>query len=107
MAMRQNRILVDSFADAGWPNAQMGNAREIVCRLDPSRFHVSMFVLGAPDPRIAARNNTLVSQLPPRRQTGRLVSEVLWVKHEILFYVKSSPPSRCYLSVRKNSRDGR
>ncbi len=105
--MRQNRILVDSFADAGWPNAQMGNAREIVCRLDPSRFHVSMFVLGAPDPRIAARNNTRLIQLPPRRQTVRILSEFLWGKHQILFYVKSSPASRCYLSLRKKWRDGR
>jgi glycosyltransferase involved in cell wall biosynthesis len=105
--MRQIRILVDSFADAGWPNAQMGNAREIVCRLDPRRFHVSMFVLGTPDPRIAARNNTRLIQLPQRPQTVRILSEFLWGKHQILFYMKSSPASRCYLSLRKKWRDRR
>ena len=47
---------MDSFADADLPNAQMGNAREIVSRLDPARFHVSMFVLGS-----------LIRELPPEK----------------------------------------
>ena len=62
--MKPIRILVDSFADAGFPNAQMGNAREIVSRLDPQRFHVSMFALGTVDPRIAQRPNTRLIRLP-------------------------------------------
>ena len=33
------RILVDSLADHGLTNAQMTNAREIIRRLDPDRFH--------------------------------------------------------------------
>ena len=37
------RILVDSLADQGLTNAQMTNAREIIRRLDPDRFHVSVF----------------------------------------------------------------
>jgi len=43
--MEPIRVLVDSFADAGLPNAQMGNAREIICRLDPNVFHVTTFVV--------------------------------------------------------------
>ena len=42
------RILVDSLADKSLPNAQMANAREIIRRLDPARFHVSVFCLGEP-----------------------------------------------------------
>ena len=101
------RILVDSFADAGLPNAQMGNAREIVCRLDPGRFHVSMFSLGEPDPRIARRRNTRLIQLPQRRQTVRIFSEFLLGTHEILFYMKASPASRWYSNLRRKWRDQR
>jgi glycosyltransferase involved in cell wall biosynthesis len=101
------RILVDSFADADLPNAQIGNAREIVSRLDPARFHVSMFVLGDPDPRLVARENTRLIQLPERRQTVRILREFLWGAHQILFYMKASPASRWYLSLRKKWNDCR
>jgi glycosyltransferase involved in cell wall biosynthesis len=105
--VRPIRILVDSFADAGLPNAQMGNAREIVSRLDSTRFHVSMFVLGQPDPRIVARENTRLIQLPQRRQTIRILREFLWGAHQLLFYMKSAPASRCYLSLRRKWNDCR
>jgi hypothetical protein len=42
------RVLVDLFADQDL-HAQMGNSREIIRRLGPARFHVSLFVLGEPD----------------------------------------------------------
>jgi glycosyltransferase involved in cell wall biosynthesis len=101
------RILVDSFADAGLPNAQMGNAREIVSRLDPNCFHVSMFVRGQADDRIATRPNTRLIRLPARRQTPRILSEFLWGRHQILFYLKSSPAARWYLSARRKWKDER
>jgi len=101
------RILVDSFADAGLLNAQMGNAREIVSRLDAKRFHVSMFFVRQPDPRIAARENMRLIQLPVRRQTPHIFREFLWGAHQILFYMKASPASRWYLSLRRKWKDGR
>lgn len=101
------RILVDSFADVGLPNAQMGNAREIVSRLDAHRFHVSMFSLAEPDPRIARRRNTRLIQLPQRRQTVRILSEFLLGRHEIVFYMKASPASRVYSNLRRKWRDRR
>lgn len=107
MVVRQIRILVDSFADADWPNAQMGNAREIISRLDPQRFHVSVFVRGTPDPRIAARENTRLIPLPSKKQTPRILSEFVWGSHDLLFYVKASPSSRWYLRLRKKWHDDR
>ena len=98
---------MDSFADAGLPNAQMGNAREIVSRLDPERFHVSMFVLGQPDPRMLERPNTRLIQLPRRRQTIKILREFLWGDHHLIFYLKSSPASRWYLNLRKKWGDRR
>jgi len=101
------RILVDSFADAGLSNAQMGNAREIVCRLDSGRFHVSMFLVGEPDPRIVRRRNTRLIQLAQRRQTVKILSEFLLGAHEVLFYMKASPASKVYSKLRRRWRDGR
>jgi glycosyltransferase involved in cell wall biosynthesis len=105
--MKPIRILVDSFADAGLPNAQMGNAREIIARLDPDLFHVSVFNLATPDARIAARRNTRLVPLPERRQTPRILREFLAGQHQILFYLKASPASRWYLSMRNRWRDRR
>jgi glycosyltransferase involved in cell wall biosynthesis len=100
-------VLVDSFADAGLPNAQMGNAREIVCRMDPDRFHVSMFAMSEPDPRIAARPNTRLIQLAAHRQTPWIFRELLWGAHSVLFYMKSSPASQWYCNLRDKWHDRR
>ena len=100
------RILVDSFADEGLPNAQMGNAREIMRRLDPNKFHVSTFFLENPDPLIAKRPNTRLIQLPQRRQTPFILWEFLTGKHDIIFYLKPSPASRLYLSIGKHNSNG-
>jgi glycosyltransferase involved in cell wall biosynthesis len=105
--MKPIRILVDSFGDAGFLNAQMGNGREIVARLDPDHFHVTMFALGEPEPRIVNRPNTRLIQLPQRRQTVKILSEFLWGGHSLLFYMKASPASRWYQSVRRKLRDRR
>ncbi len=100
-------ILVDSLADRGLANAQMGNAREIICRLDPEHFQVSVFHLGEPDERIATRPHTRLIRLPRRRLTARILAEFLLGQHDILFYVKSSPASKWYLRLRKKWKDAR
>ena len=105
--MKQIRILVDSFADEDNFNAQMTSARDIMCRLDPDRFFVSTFLRGTPDPRLTQRPNTRLVQLPERRQTVRILNEFLWGKHEILFYIKSSPAAKLYLSLRHRWFDKR
>lgn len=94
------RILVDSMADQGLTNAQMTNAREIIQRLDSSRFHVSIFCGGVPDRSIERRPNTRLVFLPQRRQTVKILREFLLGRHDILFYVKGSPASRMYLTLR-------
>ena len=106
-ASRPIRILVDSLADDGLINAQMGNAREIICNLNPERFHVSTFVVGNADPRVATRPNTRLIQLPTRRQTIRILWEFLFGAHDIVFYLKASPASRLYVSLRRKWRDHR
>jgi glycosyltransferase involved in cell wall biosynthesis len=94
------RILVDSLADQGLTNSQMTNAREIIRRLDAARFHVSVFFGGTPDRAIEQRPNTRLIRLPQRRRTVRILREFALGRHDILFYVKSAPASRVYLSLR-------
>ena len=91
------RILVDSLADAALTNAQMVNAREIVSRLDPARFHISMFYVTEPDLRIAARTATRLIKLPARRQTLVILEEFLRGDQDIIFYLKSSPAAKWFL----------
>jgi glycosyltransferase involved in cell wall biosynthesis len=98
--MKPVKILVDSFADEGLTNAQMINAREIVSRLDPDQFSVTMFVEGKPAPQISARPNTHLIQLPGRLQTIPLLTRFLFGPQDILFYLKASPASRWYLKLR-------
>ena len=103
----QIRILVDSLADHGLTNAQMGNAREIIRRLDPERFHVSVFCSSEPDPLIVQRPNTRLIQLPKSRKTVKILKKFLFGDHEILFYMKSSPASAYYQWLRVRHRDHR
>ena len=101
------RLLVDTLADEAGFNAQMTSARDIMSRLDPARFHVTTFCVGKPDPRLVQRPATRLIQLPQRRQTLRILSEFVTGKHDILFYVKSSPAARMYLAMRPKWFDKR
>jgi glycosyltransferase involved in cell wall biosynthesis len=85
----------------------MGNAREIASRLDAGSFHISMFVSGQPDARLAERANTRLIRLPKRRQTIRILREFLWGNHDVLFYLKASPASRLYMDLRRRWNDHR
>jgi glycosyltransferase involved in cell wall biosynthesis len=101
------RILVDSLADRGLTNAQMTNAREIVRRLDPDLFHVSIFCAGNPDSAIEKRPNTRLVPIPERRRTIKILREFVLGSHDILFYVKSAPASKFYMELRKRWKDRR
>lgn len=105
--MNPIRLLVDSFADEDAFNAQMTSARDIMSRLDPTRFHVTTFCVGEPDARLLQRPATRLIQLPRRRQTLRILREFIAGKHDILFYLKSSPAARLYLSLRPKWLDKR
>src|SRR5215470_12016271 len=105
--MRPIRILVDSFADEGLLNSQMTNGREIISRLNPECFHVSTFVMGKPDARIASRPATRLIELGRRGQTFRILREFIFGSHDILFYVKASPAAQFYLAARPKRIDTR
>lgn len=102
--MNPVNILVDSFADEGLTNAQMINAREIVSRLNPDQFSVTMFVHGPRAAEISNRPNTRLIQLPDRLQTVPILAQFLFGRQDILFYLKASPASRWYLQLRSLRR---
>src|SRR5207245_10321434 len=56
---------------------------------------------------ITNRPNTRLIQLPPRRQTVRIFKEFVLGRHDILFYLKSSPASKWYLRLRRKWGDTR
>jgi glycosyltransferase involved in cell wall biosynthesis len=99
--MKALQILIDTLVDDGLPNAQMGNGREIIARLNPDQFHVTAFHVASPDPRISRRPNTKLIQLPPRGQTLTILRTFLFGSHDVLFYVKASPASKAYMSLRR------
>lgn len=101
------RLLVDSLADEDGFNAQMTSARDIMSRLDPARFHVTTFCVGRLDTRLAQRPATRLIQLPQHRQTVRILAQFIRGDHDILFYIKSSPAARMYLSLRPKWLDKR
>jgi glycosyltransferase involved in cell wall biosynthesis len=99
------RILVDSLADDGLTNAQMTNAREIIRRLDPNRFHVSVFYVNRPDPMIEERPNTRLIRLLKHGQTVRIFQEFVFGHHQVLFYMKAAPASKYYMTLRRKWYD--
>lgn len=103
--MKPILILVDSLADEGLTNAQMINAREIVSRLNPDRFSVTMFVHGPPAAQITARPHTRLIQLPDRLQTFPLLTQFLFGSQDILFYLKAAPASRWFMKLRSLRRN--
>ena len=105
--MNPIRILVDSLADENLTNAQMTNAREIIRRLDPVRFHVSIFYVNRPDPMIKIRPNTRLIRLPKHGQTVRIFQEFVLGHHQILFYMKAAPASKFYMKLRRKWNDNR
>jgi glycosyltransferase involved in cell wall biosynthesis len=101
------RVLVDSLADEGLTNAQMTNAREIIRRLDPNWFHVSVFYVNRPDPMIEERPNTRLIRLRKHGQTVRIFQEFVFGHHQILFYMKAAPASKYYMKLRRKWCDDR
>src|SRR5580700_1485995 len=97
MGNRKIRILFNVCADAENYNAQSLNAREIALRLDPERFHSTLFFERSPDERVLRSSIRLV-KLPDRHRTIRLLREMLGA-YDAILYLDLSPASYAYLHV--------
>jgi glycosyltransferase involved in cell wall biosynthesis len=94
------RVFVESWADRDNTNAQNLSSKEIVARLDPKRFHVTMICGRDPDARIASRPNTVL--LPWRRHGNTLLNFLYLVsqKPDVYFFPRVGALYSLYNPVR-------
>jgi glycosyltransferase involved in cell wall biosynthesis len=97
------RLLAGYHVDPQYSNAQHVNEREILCRLDPERFHVTAFYDHTPDPRLRERPNTRLLRLPPRLKTLACAPRYFSPQFDRIFYVAPEPVSFAYLKSRKRN----
>ncbi len=97
-------IFTPSHADAAFTNAQQLTVKEVVARLPPERFRVAMFSGKQPDPRIAARPNTLLIPAGPHGNTMRFLTRLLVAQPDVYFYPRFGPLDNLFFSLRKKLR---
>jgi glycosyltransferase involved in cell wall biosynthesis len=96
--MDKLRVLFMPSVDLDNTNAQSLNVREIALRLDPGRFQSTLWYEREPDPRLRNLSGVRLLQLPFRRQTIRILSEML-AGYDIVAYMDYSPASYLFLRV--------
>jgi glycosyltransferase involved in cell wall biosynthesis len=94
-------IFTPSFADEANTNAQNLSAKEIVARLDPGRFAMTMLHEGAVDPRIASRPNTALLPWCHRGNTARTIWHLLRNVPDMYFFPREGPLDAAFLSLRR------
>jgi glycosyltransferase involved in cell wall biosynthesis len=103
-ASRLIKVFTPSFADEADTNAQNLTVKEVVARLDPERFQVTMLYEQPPDPRIAARPNTILWQWRKRGNTLRTLLRMLVDIPDIYFFPKEGPLDTHFLALRHRLR---
>jgi glycosyltransferase involved in cell wall biosynthesis len=97
-------IFTPSHADTHGTNAQQLTVKEIVARLPPERFHVTMFSGPEPDPRIKARPNTKLIPASRHGNTMRFLTCLLLARPDIYFYPRFGPLDNLFFSLRRRLR---
>lgn len=100
-ASRLIRIFTPSFADEADTNAQNLTVKEVVARLDPARFHVTMFCEQAPDPRIAARPNTALWRWRKRGNALRTLLRMMASVPDIYFFPREGPLDEKFYALKR------
>ena len=95
-------IFTPSYADAANTNAQNLTVKEIVTRLPPDEFHISMFSGPEPDLRIAARANTRLIPWKEHGNTARFLWRLLVSRPDIYFYPRHGPLDSTFFRLRRN-----
>jgi glycosyltransferase involved in cell wall biosynthesis len=99
-ANRMITVFTPSFADESNTNAQNLTVKEVVARMDPSRFRVVMLGVGAADPRIAARPNTTILRWQKRGNTVRILWHMLTDIPDVYFFPREGFLDAAFLSAR-------
>ncbi len=93
-------VFTPSFADERNTNAQNLTVKEVVARMDASRFRVVMLGESAADPRIAARPNTRILRWEKRGNTARILWHLLTHIPDVYFFPREGPLDAAFLSAR-------
>ena len=100
-ASRLIKIFTPSFADESDTNAQNLTAKEVVTRLDPERFHVTMFYEREPDTRIASRPNTRLWNWRKRGNTVRTLLRMAMDVPDVYFFPREGPLDETFFHARR------
>jgi glycosyltransferase involved in cell wall biosynthesis len=93
-------VFTPSFADESNTNAQNLTVKEVVARMDPSRFRVVMLGIAGTDPRIAARPNTRILRWEKRGNTARILWHLLTHIPDVYFFPREGALDAAFLSAR-------
>jgi len=93
-------VFTPSFADESNTNAQNLTVKEVVVRLDPSRFRILMFASSKPDERIANRPNTEIIYWGKRANTARVLLRLLRRPPDVYFFPREGPLDAAFLMLR-------
>jgi glycosyltransferase involved in cell wall biosynthesis len=94
-------IFTPSFADESDTNAQNLTVKEIVARISPQEFHVTMLHEGPPDPRIANRPNTRLIRCGNHGTTARILWQLLRKSPDVYFFPRAGPLDAGFLALRR------
>ena len=97
-------VFTPSFADESNTNAQNLTVKEVVSRMDPSRFQVVMLASGDVDPRIAARPNTTILRYASRGNTARILFRLFCAVPDVYFFPREGPLDSAFLAARRKLR---
>lgn len=95
-------IFTPSFADEADTNAQNLSVKEIVARLDPARFAVTMLHQGPADARVASRPNTRLLSWHKHGNTFRTVWKLLATVPDVYFFPREGPLDAAFLKLRRS-----
>src|SRR5215470_3972498 len=95
--LRPIRVFTPSFADECNTNAQNLTVKEVVARLDPELFHVTMLLQKIADPRIAQRKNTRLLPYYEHGNAAHLLLRILRERPEVYFFPRKGPFDRAFL----------
>ncbi|MFZ0478920.1 MAG: glycosyltransferase family 4 protein [Terriglobales bacterium] len=97
-------VFTPSFADESNTNAQNLTVKEIVARLDPSRYRVIMLGAGTADERIAKRANTEILRWRNHWNTARILTQLLARSPDVYFFPREGPLDAAFLTARTRLR---
>jgi glycosyltransferase involved in cell wall biosynthesis len=95
------KVFTPSFADEADNNAQNLSVKEIVARLDPDGFQVTMLHEAVADVRIRSRPNTRLLKWRAHGNTVRTLGDILANRPDVYFFPREGPLDAAFLKLRR------